>query len=143
MSPAPPSRTTVPRADYAPLFAALGDETRLALIGRLSRGRPCSIAQLTSGTKLTRQAVTKHLRVLEGAGVVACMRSGRQSLYALDPTPLVDGRGIPRLCVGAVGPGVVATEATRGVVAAPTRAACTNPADYSTSASRMAAFALS
>ena len=89
MSPAPPSRTTVPRADYAPLFAALGDETRLALVGRLSRGRPCSIAQLTSGTKLTRQAVTKHLRVLEGAGVVACMRSGRQSLYALDPAPLV------------------------------------------------------
>jgi len=90
MSPTPHSRTTVPPSDYAPLFAALGDETRLALVGHLSRGRPYSIAQLTSRTKLTRQAVTKHLRVLEGAGVVSCKRSGRQSLYALDPTPLVE-----------------------------------------------------
>ena len=90
MSPATHSRTTAPHPRYAPLFAALGDATRLALVGQLGRGLPCSIAELTSGTKLTRQAVTKHLRVLEGAGLVACVRSGRQSLFALDPAPLVE-----------------------------------------------------
>src|SRR5262245_63449794 len=90
MSPAPRSRRAAPRANYAPLFAALGDETRLALVGRLGRGRPCSIAQLTTDSRLTRQAITKHLRVLEGAGVVSCMRSGRESLFALDPAPLVE-----------------------------------------------------
>ena len=85
MSPATHNRTTAPHPRYAPLFAALGDETRLALVGELGRGRACSIAQLTAGSKLTRQAITKHLRVLEGAGLVSCVRSGRQSLFALDP----------------------------------------------------------
>jgi len=83
------SNIAVKRRVCAPIFAALGDETRLALVGRLGHGRPCSIAQLTTGSKLTRQAITKHLRVLEGAGIVSCMRSGRQSLFALDPAPLV------------------------------------------------------
>ena len=73
---------------YAPIFAALGDETRLALVARLSEGRPHSIAQLTAGTRLTRQAVTKHLRVLEGARIVRSARVGRESLYELDPAPL-------------------------------------------------------
>jgi len=90
MSPATHSRPTAPPPRYAPLFAALGDETRLSLVGQLGRGLPCSIVELTSGTKLTRQAVTKHLRVLEGAGLVSCVRSGRESLFALDPAPLVE-----------------------------------------------------
>ena len=76
------------RAVYAPLFAALGDETRLALIERLSGGTPCSIAQLTDGTKLTRQAVTKHLRVLESVKIVRGVKTGRESLFELGPTPL-------------------------------------------------------
>jgi DNA-binding transcriptional ArsR family regulator len=79
------------RRAYAPIFAALGDETRLALIDRLADGEPCSIARLTEGTRLTRQAVTKHLRVLEGARIVRSTRSGRESLFELDPEPI---RGI-------------------------------------------------
>jgi len=77
-----------PRRAYAPIFAALGDETRLALVAKLAEGRPRSIAQLTEGTRLTRQAVTKHLRVLEGARIVHSVRSGRESLFELDPAPI-------------------------------------------------------
>jgi len=76
------------RGAYAPVFAALGDETRLALISKLSAGRPYSIAQLTDGTQLTRQAVTKHLRVLENAKLVRSVRNGRESQFQLDPAPL-------------------------------------------------------
>lgn len=73
---------------YAPIFAALGDETRLNLVTKLAAGQPQSIAQLTDGTELTRQAVTKHLRVLEGARLVRSVRSGRESLFELDPAPI-------------------------------------------------------
>jgi DNA-binding transcriptional ArsR family regulator len=76
----------------ASIFAALGDETRLALLAELTKGEPQSIARLTEGTRLTRQAITKHLRVLEGVGVVRSVRSGRESLFELQPRPLVDAR---------------------------------------------------
>lgn len=76
----------------ASVFAALGDETRLAVLARLSEGEPQSIARLTRGTALSRQAVTKHLHVLEGVGVVRSTRLGRESLYALEPQPLTDAR---------------------------------------------------
>ena len=72
----------------APVFAALGDETRLALVMRLAAGAPHSISQLTRGTRLTRQAVTKHLRVLERAGIVHAARAGRESRFELDPKPM-------------------------------------------------------
>jgi len=72
------------------LFAALGDETRLTLIGKLAKGKPHSISRLTAGSKLTRQAVTKHLRVLEGAGVVRSVKHGRENLFQLNPKPLDD-----------------------------------------------------
>lgn len=72
----------------AAVFAALGDETRLSVLAKLSDGEPQSISRLTTGTKLTRQAVTKHLRVLAEAGVVRSVRSGRESLYALEPGPI-------------------------------------------------------
>ncbi len=74
--------------DNAPVFAALGDHTRLALVAKLCGGEPQSISQLASGSTLTRQAVTKHLRVLEKAGIVRCRRAGRESLFALDPAPI-------------------------------------------------------
>lgn len=77
---------------YAPVFAALGDTTRLALVAKLSRGRPHSISQLTQGSRLTRQAITKHLRVLEGAGIVRGTRAGRESLFAFDPAPIEEIR---------------------------------------------------
>jgi DNA-binding transcriptional ArsR family regulator len=76
----------------ASVFAALGDETRLGLLARLTSGEPQSITRLTEGTKLTRQAVTKHLRVLEDAGIVRAARSGRESRFALDPRPIVGAR---------------------------------------------------
>jgi len=76
------------RRNYAPIFAALGDETRLALVSKLAKGKPSSIAHLTEGTRLTRQAVTKHLRVLEGGRIVRSVRSGRENLFELDPAPI-------------------------------------------------------
>jgi DNA-binding transcriptional ArsR family regulator len=76
----------------ASVFAALGDETRLGLLAKLTNGEPQSISHLTSGTRLTRQAVTKHLRILQGAGVVRANRVGRESRFALDPKPIVDAQ---------------------------------------------------
>lgn len=72
----------------APVFAALGDPTRLSLLARLSAGRPLSIAELSAGAEITRQAVTKHLRVLERAGLVHSDRVGRESRFAFRPEPL-------------------------------------------------------
>jgi DNA-binding transcriptional ArsR family regulator len=74
----------------AAVFAALGDETRLSLLTRLCDGQRYSIAQLTEGTKLTRQAVTKHLRVLERVRIVHGTRRGRESLFQFDPQPLIE-----------------------------------------------------
>lgn len=73
---------------HAAQFAALGDETRLLLLGKLGRGVPQSITRLADGTPVTRQAITKHLRVLEGAGLVRSLRNGRESLFALRIEPL-------------------------------------------------------
>jgi DNA-binding transcriptional ArsR family regulator len=76
------------RRACAPVFAALGDETRLALVAKLCLGQPRSISQLTAGSKLTRQAITKHLRLLESVGIVHSVRAGRESLFELDPKPI-------------------------------------------------------
>ncbi len=76
------------RQDHAPVFAALGDRTRLSLVAKLTGGQSRSISQLTEGSRLTRQAITKHLRVLESAGIVRCVHSGRESLFEFDPEPI-------------------------------------------------------
>src|SRR5262245_35138510 len=76
----------------ASVFAALGDVTRLAVLTKLMSGEPQSISRLTAGTRLSRQAVTKHLRVLEGVGVVRGERSGREALFKLEPRPIDDAR---------------------------------------------------
>jgi DNA-binding transcriptional ArsR family regulator len=68
----------------------LGDETRLSLLARLCDGQRYSIAELTEGTKLTRQAVTKHLRVLERVRIVHGTHEGRESLFQFDPQPLIE-----------------------------------------------------
>ena len=78
--------------DAAAMFAALGDPTRLAVLGRLARGEPESISRLTEGTRLTRQAMTKHLKVMERAGLLRQVKVGRESRFALDPAPLADLR---------------------------------------------------
>ncbi|MFT3986902.1 ArsR/SmtB family transcription factor [Aestuariivirga sp.] len=76
----------------ATLFAALGDRTRLAMLTRLSEGEPQSITRLSERTDLTRQAVTKHLRVLEDAGVVRGVKVGRENRFTLVPEPLEGAR---------------------------------------------------
>jgi DNA-binding transcriptional ArsR family regulator len=74
----------------AKVFAALGDETRLSLLGRLCDGQRYSISELTQGTRLTRQAVTKHLRVLERVRIVHGTREGRESLFTFNPQPVIE-----------------------------------------------------
>ncbi len=76
----------------APVFAALGDPTRLSLLMKLSDGRARSIAKLSADTAMTRQAVTKHLQVLERAGLVGSHRVGRESQYGYRPEPLAEAR---------------------------------------------------
>jgi DNA-binding transcriptional ArsR family regulator len=80
------------RRVHAPVFAALGDETRLSLIFKLCRGELRSISQLTAGSHLTRQAITKHLLVLQSAGLVRSVRSGRENLFKLRPQPIAELR---------------------------------------------------
>jgi DNA-binding transcriptional ArsR family regulator len=75
-----------------PIFAALGDATRLALLVRLSDGQTRSIARLSDDTHLTRQAITKHLRVLEKAGLVRSARVGRESQFAFQLEPIAMAR---------------------------------------------------
>jgi len=90
MFPRNAENSTVKLQNYASVFAALGDETRLSLVSKLTSGRSHSISQLAEGSKITRQAVTKHLRVLEGVGLVHSTRNGREQLYHLDLRPFKD-----------------------------------------------------
>jgi len=78
------------RSDPAPIFAALGDGTRLSLLAKLSDGETRSIAGLSADTRLTRQAITKHLRVLENAGLVSSTRSGRETRFTFRPDAIVE-----------------------------------------------------
>ena len=77
---------------HAPVFAALGDPTRLRLVAALCAGGALSIAQLTTGTAITRQAVTKHLEVLAEAGLVRDVRQGRERLWELEPSRIDEAR---------------------------------------------------
>ena len=76
----------------APLFAALGDETRLRLVARLSSQGPRSITSLAETSTVSRQAITKHLEVLSGAGLVRSRRRGRERIWELTPERLADAR---------------------------------------------------
>jgi DNA-binding transcriptional ArsR family regulator len=78
------SRLEARRRSHARVFAALGDATRLSLVAQLCRGQPRSISQLTEGSRLSRQAITKHLRVLESAGIVHSARAGRESHFEFE-----------------------------------------------------------
>ena len=70
--------------EAVPLFAALGDPTRLGLLGRLSVEGPLSITRLSAGTGVTRQAITRHLYALGDAGLVRNARRGRERVWELD-----------------------------------------------------------
>lgn len=89
-----PSRRTAsaPFADSAPLFAALGDASRLRIVARLCEGGPQSIVRLTEGTGMSRQAITKHLRALEGAGLLRSGREGRERIWQLQARRLIEVR---------------------------------------------------
>ena len=77
-------------ADAAPLFAALGDPTRLRLVARLSQEGPLSISRLAEGGGVSRQAIAKHLRLLEEAGLVEGTRAGREHVFELRPRRLAE-----------------------------------------------------
>jgi DNA-binding transcriptional ArsR family regulator len=92
-SRSPPRRTesrsrAAASARAARVLAALGDETRLALVGSLCAGGAVSIAGLTAGTQISRQGVTKHLRVLADAGLASDIRDGREHLWQFEPRAL-------------------------------------------------------
>lgn len=76
------------RVDKSLVFAALGDRTRLTLVAKLCAGQSLSISELAAGSRLTRQAITKHLRVLERARIVRNVRAGRESRFEFDPRPI-------------------------------------------------------
>lgn len=95
MASTPRARTRAGSASLvaaAPVFTALGDETRLALVSRLCLEGPLSISQLTAPTRLTRQAVTKHLLVLADAGIARSERHGREQHWRADPKRLAEVR---------------------------------------------------
>ena len=92
MSAGQPSTGGERLAATAPLFAALGDETRLGLVARLCADGPQSISRLTAGTSVTRQAVTKHLQVLADAGLARSSRLGRETIWELEPQKLAEAR---------------------------------------------------
>lgn len=88
--PRTPSRSSL--AGAAAIFAVLGDETRLALVSKLCSEGPQSIARLTAGTGMTRQAVTKHLRVMEDVHLVRSTQRGRESLWTVEQARLAQAR---------------------------------------------------
>ena len=85
-------RVSTRRKNPAPVFAALGDVTRLELVARLSDGDRRSITELTDGLALSRQAVTRHLGVLSDAGLVNRKRIGRECRFAIQPKAIVGAR---------------------------------------------------
>lgn len=76
-------------AAVAPVFAALGDETRLGIVTRLCSEGPLSITRLAAGRDVSRQAITKHLYVLAQAGLATGSRKGRERIWTLEPQPLL------------------------------------------------------
>jgi len=88
----PNTRLAARPKNSALVFAALGDETRLRLVLRFSNEGPLSISRLTSGTNVTRQAITKHLRVMSAAGLVRNLRRGRENVWRLEQRRLEHAR---------------------------------------------------
>ncbi|MBJ6764672.1 winged helix-turn-helix transcriptional regulator [Myxococcaceae bacterium JPH2] len=78
--------------DAAPLFAALGDETRLQLLVRLSKGGPRTVARMSEQSQVSRQAIAKHLQVLSNVGLVRSSREGRERIWEVEPKRLEDAR---------------------------------------------------
>jgi DNA-binding transcriptional ArsR family regulator len=81
---------TLAAAPVCPLFSALGDRNRLRIVIRLCDGGPSSTSQVTQAVSVTRQAATKHLELLETAGLVISSRRGRERIWTLQTRPLID-----------------------------------------------------
>jgi len=79
-------------SNHASVFAALGDKTRLSLVAKLCDHSPQSISQLTGGSKVSRQAITKHLHAMEKAGLVRHVHMGRQSLFEFELKQINEAR---------------------------------------------------
>lgn len=93
---------SAPPPELADAFAALGDPVRLGLAARLAAEGPAPVATLTEGTGISRQAVSRHLRVMEAAGLVLSLRQGRAAIYRLRPAALAGlGDLLARLVRGA------------------------------------------
>lgn len=88
----PKLRAELGLAEAALLFAALGDETRLALLQRLSQDGPASISVLAQSFRITRQAVSKHLQFLAVAGIIDGKRAGREHVWTLNPARLAEAQ---------------------------------------------------
>ena len=86
------SGAAVKVADAESVFTALADPTRLRIVARLSDEGPLSIARLSDGAGVTRQAVTKHLQALGDAGLVRDTRAGRERIFELEPKRLEKAR---------------------------------------------------
>src|SRR2546426_10799001 len=86
------SKATAAFTGAVSVFAALGDETRLRLVSRLCHDGPMSITRLTTGFAITRQAITKHLRVMQDAGLVRSTQQGRESVWQLEQKRLAEAR---------------------------------------------------
>jgi len=86
------SKATAAFTGAVSVFAALGDETRLRLVSRLCHDGPMSITRLTTGFAITRQAITKHLRVMHDAGLVRSTQQGRESVWQLEQKRLAEAR---------------------------------------------------
>src|SRR5262245_37171562 len=84
--------SSAPDRAVVDVFSALGDATRLSVVRRLAAGEPLSATTLSDGAEVTRQAIVKHLQVLEGAGLVTHEKRGREVLYALDTNRLDEAR---------------------------------------------------
>ena len=81
---------TLAGTPVCPLFSALGDHNRLSIVVRLCDGGPSSTSQVTQAVSVTRQAATKHLELLEAAGLVISSRRGRERIWTLQTRPLID-----------------------------------------------------
>ena len=92
MSPRKAAAVGVRFSEAAPVFAALGEPTRLILVAKLCSEGPLSISRLSAGTGVTRQAITKHLHTLAGAGLVYSARAGRERIWELEPKRLEKAR---------------------------------------------------
>jgi len=87
-----PKRREMGLAEAALLFAAFGDETRLAVVRQLSLCGPASISTLAQNFGISRQGVTKHLQLLAQAGVIRGEREGREHIWTLEPDRVAEAQ---------------------------------------------------